>query len=1243
MVLNIFSVVAFAEGDLADYSSLTDYIEKYVPIDNNAGIYSSESYAPVAAVLDAIDYDLPAAQQSTVDGYLSELQSAVADLVADESQAVAQFSLTGTSDPLHPGDTVTVTFGLTTNYGVISAGAVIIFDSTMFELVGGTTINDTVVNHATGVLSAYNMTGSVTNTAKIFAQRNSNTSYWNTNEMKAQYTALNVGFALNSKVSDPVVANGTVATMTFRVLNDAQFGTQGGIFMSSDFNKTSSFAGGLNYAARSVGQKMGPTSTCIATGQTLNLSAAQLTLSVNHTVEIDAAVAATCTTTGLTEGSHCSVCDAVLTAQETVAALGHNYEAVVTNPTCTEGGYTTYTCSRCGDTYTGDETEATGHNYEAVVTNPTCTEGGYTTYTCSGCGDSYVADETEALGHTPAAEWTVVTPATCSAEGLKAIYCTICGEIIESETIATTDHAWDDGEITTPPSCTETGVKTYTCTVCGATTTETVEATGHNYEAVVTNPTCTEGGYTTYTCSGCGDSYVADETEALGHSWDEGTVTTPATCTQTGVMTYTCSTCGETYTDDIATVAHTPGDAAVENIDGVDKSVVRCTVCGEIISATDLGLADYTELNAAIAAAEAIDPVTVYNTTTYATLMDYIETVDLTLSSAHQDQVDAYTSTINGYMNGLTVASQIRLVGGTASIEGTTITLTPAQDQTQITMYPTLVCGDRVTFSNNDGPSISKSGSCYSKVNGTVMITLADERQFTVVFAMKDPALDVADYTAVNAALAKAAAIKGDDVYDDATYTALMTAVNAVETGLHEKDQKRVDAFATAINNALKNIVIIQDTIQRSGNAIVTKDGDTITFTMSPTSTQNYMTVYKRMINGDPITYLRTGKLIPVSDNIRFSVKQNTSAKIRLANGKEFNVLFVVTPLEATGLDALETVVAKANNLVADDYYDFSGVTAVLNDIDKDLDEEDDANLINYYIMAVNDEIDALQTIVSLLKLQNAYASKDGDTITVKIIPGNTLVSIYKTLTNNEPIEIFDVEGLQLYKTGTKYYTKVGGTSKITISGDRTYNVIYSTEFVKEFRPEFVTLRLVDGAYSYDAEKQIFTTSTSSTIARVYKDARSSNLSINTGDYSFITETSQYYQINSANLPYSARGVASFVVNADDGTDVTFIIRFTNIATRSVIKVIPFTNATDLSLDGDVITVTLDRNVIAKTFVTIPKTVEGETVTVTSDSAYVQSQTNQYVLRYQAAGADISLNFDGNDYVINFVVVNPTT
>jgi len=65
------------------------------------------------------------------------------------------------------------------------------------------------------------------------------------------------------------------------------------------------------------------------------------------------------------------------------------------------------------------------HSYEAVVTEPTCTEGGYTTYICS-CGDSYIADETEVTGH-DYGEWSVAVPATTEREGVMRRYCENCG------------------------------------------------------------------------------------------------------------------------------------------------------------------------------------------------------------------------------------------------------------------------------------------------------------------------------------------------------------------------------------------------------------------------------------------------------------------------------------------------------------------------------------------------------------------------------------------------------------------------------------------------------------------------------------------------------------------------------------------------------------------------------------------------------------------------------------------------
>ena len=113
---------------------------------------------------------------------------------------------------------------------------------------------------------------------------------------------------------------------------------------------------------------------------------------LGHTEVIDKAVAATCTKTGLTQGSHCSVCGTVITAQKTVDELGHDYNDVLTAPTCTEQGYTMYTCSRCDDSYIGNYVDALGHTEvidKAVAA--TCTKTGLTQGShCSVCGTETV-------------------------------------------------------------------------------------------------------------------------------------------------------------------------------------------------------------------------------------------------------------------------------------------------------------------------------------------------------------------------------------------------------------------------------------------------------------------------------------------------------------------------------------------------------------------------------------------------------------------------------------------------------------------------------------------------------------------------------------------------------------------------------------------------------------------------------------------------------------------------------------
>ena len=120
-----------------------------------------------------------------------------------------------------------------------------------------------------------------------------------------------------------------------------------------------------------------------------------------HTPEVDKAVEPDCTKPGLTEGSHCSVCDTVIVAQKTVKELGHDkvsHEAKA--PTCTEAGHNAYeTCSRC-DYTTYEEIDELGHDIvHHEGKEPTETEKGWKEYeTCSRCEDHNTYEEIPALG-----------------------------------------------------------------------------------------------------------------------------------------------------------------------------------------------------------------------------------------------------------------------------------------------------------------------------------------------------------------------------------------------------------------------------------------------------------------------------------------------------------------------------------------------------------------------------------------------------------------------------------------------------------------------------------------------------------------------------------------------------------------------------------------------------------------------------------------------------------------------------
>ena len=131
------------------------------------------------------------------------------------------------------------------------------------------------------------------------------------------------------------------------------------------------------YCAECTANKSGTHYGKYYSNQAMTSELASVTVAATgHTVVTDAAVAATCATAGKTEGSHCSVCGAVIVAQTVIPATGkHTFTEYAQNDANTHLA----ACSVCGDVV------EEAHSFTASVSGDT------TTYTCSKCGYSYTS------------------------------------------------------------------------------------------------------------------------------------------------------------------------------------------------------------------------------------------------------------------------------------------------------------------------------------------------------------------------------------------------------------------------------------------------------------------------------------------------------------------------------------------------------------------------------------------------------------------------------------------------------------------------------------------------------------------------------------------------------------------------------------------------------------------------------------------------------------------------------------
>ena len=272
----------------------------------------------------------------------------------------------------------------------------------------------------------------------------------------------------------------------------------------------------------------------------------------DHTEVVDKAIPATCTTDGKTEGSHCSVCGAVIKAQDTINATGHKF-----------GNWTT-------------------------TKSATCTESGTQIRKCETCG----ATESKSLSakdHTEVVDKAI--PATCTTDGkTEGSHCSVCGAVIKAQdTINATGHKFGNWTTTKSATCTESGTQIRKCETCGATESKSLSAKDHTEVVDKAIPaTCTTDGKTEGShCSVCGAVIKAQDTiNATGHKFGNWTTTKSATCTESGTQIRKCETCGATESKSLSAKDHTEVvDKAITATCTTDGKTdgSHCSVCNTVI------------------------------------------------------------------------------------------------------------------------------------------------------------------------------------------------------------------------------------------------------------------------------------------------------------------------------------------------------------------------------------------------------------------------------------------------------------------------------------------------------------------------------------------------------------------------------------------------------------------------------------------------------------------------------------
>lgn len=185
-------------------------------------------------------------------------------------------------------------------------------------------------------------------------------------------------------------------------------------------------------------------------------------------------------------------------------------------------------------------------------------------------------------------------PSNCTLTGTQSWRCTICGMKTATSPIeaAPDAHYWRQTS-SKAATCTEDGFIEYICQIsenlnskgyaCEVHTyTETLPATGHNYQTMEDTPAAHgRDGRLVQKCANCGD--VTEEIRPGDPHRYEVTSDTEPTCTEDGGTTYTCSVCNDSYTEVKPATGHDYVETERKDISGNENGYIKyvCTRCGE--------------------------------------------------------------------------------------------------------------------------------------------------------------------------------------------------------------------------------------------------------------------------------------------------------------------------------------------------------------------------------------------------------------------------------------------------------------------------------------------------------------------------------------------------------------------------------------------------------------------------------------------------------------------------------------